>query len=232
MENKQPVTNRRNSPQIKVCGLTNIEEMITCASLGADAVGFVFYPKSPRNLTEEKAREMALALPATVTPVGVFVNEKFSEIMRKVERCFLRAVQLHGQESPRLVTRLLKEKLLVIKALFSEGTPSFKDVSNYEASAYLVECGKGWLPGGNACKWDWKKAKRLGDPYPLVLAGGLAPENVYEAVTAGEPDAVDVSSGVESAPGRKNPEKIKSFIDAVSRCDLKKKLRRIFNEST
>ncbi len=228
MENKQPITRKNNFPQIKVCGFTNVEEMITCASLGADAVGFVFYPKSPRNVTEDQAREMALAVPPDVTPVGVFVNETFSAIMRKVERCFLRAVQLHGRESPGLVSRLQKERLPVIKALFSEGSPSFKDVSNYAASAYLVECGKGLLPGGNALIWDWKEAKRLGDAYPRILAGGLTPENVYDAVTAGEPDAVDVCSGVESAPGRKNLEKVKAFIDAVSRCDLRKNLRRIF----
>lgn len=228
MNNKQQATENKHIPQVKVCGLTRVEEALGCAALGVNAIGCVFYPKSPRHVTEDQAKKICLALPPEVKTVGVFVNETFSTIMDKVERCHLKAVQLHGQESPELVSRLCKENLLVIKALFVEGEPSLEAVSNYEASAYLVECGKGPLPGGNALEWDWEKANRFGEQYPLILAGGLAPENIAHVITLCGPDAVDVSSGVESRPGRKDLGKVESFMDAISSCILNKYLRRIF----
>lgn len=220
-------------PQIKICGLTNVDEALGCAALGANAIGLVFYPKSPRNVSEDQARQISLALPEEIKKVGVFVNETFSNIMRKVEHCHLNAVQLHGRESPELASRLFNENLVVIKALFVEGEPSLEQAANYEASAYLVECGRGKLPGGNALEWNWEKAKTFGENYPLILAGGLAPENICLALQASAPDAVDVSSSVESGPGRKDLERVKSFIDAVSHCAfeekmIKKNLRRIF----
>ncbi len=160
--------------------------------------------------------------------MGVFVNETFSNIMRKVEQCRLKAVQLHGRESPDLVSRLRSENLLVIKALFTENSPCLEDASKYDASAFLLECGKGVLPGGNAMKWNWEKAHGFGEKYPFILAGGLAPDNVLDAVTASLPDAVDVSSGVESVPGRKDILKAESFIKAVSQYHPHKKTRKIF----
>ena len=215
-------------PQVKVCGLTSVDEAIGCADLGANAIGCVFFPKSPRHLSEIQAKEISMALPSEVKTVGVFVNESFSNIMHKVEFCGLNAVQLHGQESPELVSRLQKENLLVIKALFIEGKPTLDEAKIYEASAFLVECGKGFLPGGNALEWDWAKVKNFGCKYRLILAGGLAPENVFHAVSVSMPDAVDVSSGVEFSPGRKDLGKVKSFLKAVSLCQLKKDLRKIF----
>ena len=211
-----------------MCGLTSVEEALSCAEFGANAIGCVFFPKSPRNLSEIQAREISMALPSEVKTVGVFVNESFLNIMHKVEFCRLSAVQLHGQESPELVSKLRKEDLLVIKALFAEGKPNLNEAETYEASAFLVECGKGVLPGGNAVEWDWGKVKSFGCEYHLILAGGLSPENVAHAISASMPDAVDVSSGVESAPGQKDLGKVKSFLKAVSVCNLKKNLRKIF----
>jgi phosphoribosylanthranilate isomerase len=219
---------QKNTPQIKVCGLTRLDEALECVALGVDAIGCVFYPKSPRNLTEAQAKKICIAMPEGVKTIGVFVNETFSGIMAKVEKCRLKGVQLHGQESTDLVTRLRQENLLVIKALFDENKPSLNEAAHYPASAYLAECGKGKLPGGNAVTWNWNKAKPVGDTHPLILAGGLAPDNVAAAVAASTPDAVDVSSGVESSPGRKNLIKVKSLIEAVSRCHFDKKLRLIF----
>ena len=221
-------TKKHNCPQVKVCGLTSVEEALGCADLGANAIGCVFFPKSPRHLSEIQAKEISMALPSEVKTVGVFVNESFSNIMHKVEFCGLNAVQLHGRESPELVSRLQKENLLVIKALFAEGNPTIEEAENYEASAFLVERGKGVLPGGNAIEWDWEKVKSFGCKYPLILAGGLAPENISHAVSVSMPDAVDVSSGVESAPGQKDLGKVKSFLKAVSMCELKKNFREIF----
>jgi phosphoribosylanthranilate isomerase len=169
-----------------------------------------------------------MAVQERVKTVGVFVNETFSSIMQRVERCHFNAVQLHGQEPPELVRRLIEENLHVIKALFIDGKPSLEDVSSYHASAFLVECGLGKLPGGNALEWNWEQAKSLGEKHPLIIAGGLTPENVCDAIKASAPHAVDVSSGVESVPGRKDPGKVGALISAVSRCSFKKNLRKIF----
>jgi len=218
----------RNSPEIKICGITGVKDALSCAELGADAIGIVFYPKSPRFVTDDGAREICFALTKGIKRVGVFVDETFASIMQKVEKCGINAVQLHGNEPPQLVGSLRKENLIVIKALFLENKPALEEAKDYDASAFLVECGKGALPGGNALSWDWEKAKKISGKYPLILAGGLTPENVSQAVSLCLPDAVDVSSGVESAPGIKDIEKVKLFIMNVSESIPAKKTRRIF----
>ncbi|MBA3037992.1 MAG: phosphoribosylanthranilate isomerase [Desulfobacterium sp.] len=215
-------------PQIKICGITRVSDAISCAKFGADALGFVFYPKSPRNITRDTAREISLALPEKIKTVGVFVDESFSSIMKTVEKCGLSAVQLHGNETPQLVADCRKENLIVIKALFLEKRPSIEEVNNYEASAFIVEYGKGALPGGNALSWEWEKAKTVGENYPLILAGGLSPDNISTAISLCSPDAVDISSGVESSYGIKDIAKVESFISIVSGCTLTKTTRRIF----
>jgi phosphoribosylanthranilate isomerase len=222
------------TPQIKICGLTNAQEACDCAALGADAIGVVFYPKSPRHVTKTQARDIVRALPPGTPVVGVFVNNSFGEIMKKVEACGLNAVQLHGQEPTDLIDKLVKENLLVIKALFEKANPGFKDAPRYRASALLVECGKGKLPGGNALSWEWGKAGGIGKTYPLILAGGMTEENVAHAIRECAPDAIDISSGVESVPGRKDIHKVTSFISKVASAGLdsttqKRKLRRIFH---
>jgi phosphoribosylanthranilate isomerase len=136
--------------------------------------------------------------------------------MRIVDRTGLTAIQLHGDEPPDLVDRLLMEELLVIKAVFAGRAPGFADASRYAASAFLVECGKGPLPGGNARAWNWGEAAPIGERHPLILAGGLTPQNASQAVRAASPDAIDVSSGVEAGPGRKDLRKVEQLIAAVS----------------
>lgn len=215
-------------PQVKICGLTQVEHALQCVALGADAIGCVFYPKSPRHLTDDRAGEICSAVTDRVKTVGVFVNESFSSIMNHVERCHLSTVQLHGQESPELVRRLCNQNLQVIKALFIDGNPSLKDAENYPASAFLVECGQGKLPGGNALQWNWDQAKSFGEKHPLIIAGGLTPENVSHAITVSSPHAVDVSSGVESSPGNKDIDKVSLFLNAVLRCGFNKKAEKIF----
>ena len=215
-------------PQVKICGLTRVEQALQCVALGADAIGCVFYPKSPRHLTDDRAGEICSAVTDRVKTVGVFVNESFSSIMNHVERCHLSTVQLHGQESPELVRRLRNQNLQVIKALFIDGNPSLKDAENYPASAFLVECGQGRLPGGNALQWNWDQAKSFGEKHPLIIAGGLSPENVSHAIRVSWPHAVDVSSGVESSPGHKDIDKVTLFLNAVFRCSFNKKTEKIF----
>ena len=216
------------TPQVKICGITQVEQALWCAELGADAVGCVFYPKSPRYLTEEKARDICRALPGHLTAVGVFFGKTYPEIMEKVEKYRLRAVQLHGRESPELVRQLKKENLIVIKALFIDGTPDLDDAASYQASGYIVECTGGPLPGGNAMAWNWNESRAFGQKHPLILAGGLSPENVQQAVQDSMPDAVDVSSGVESSPGIKDFDRIKAFIDAVRQTKTSRSLRKIY----
>jgi len=224
----QHSTENMHVPQVKVCGLTRVENALECIALGADAIGCVFYPKSPRHVTDDQARDICKAVSLRAATVGVFVNESFSFIMKKVQRCLLDTVQLHGQESPELVTRLRKEKLKVIKTLFLSSMPGFKNAKDFEPSAFLVECGDGALPGGNAVSWNWEKARHLVENYPVILAGGLSQENVSTAVNQSTPDAVDVSSGVELSPGVKDSGKVEAFIHAVSLCGFIRKTRRIF----
>jgi phosphoribosylanthranilate isomerase len=203
-------------PQIKVCGLTVVEEAVACARLGADAIGLIFYPPSPRHVTLDQARAIAAALPGRVPAVGVFVNPVWEDLVRFIEHCGLGGVQLHGTESNAFIGRLRSRyPITVLKGLFASKPPYLSDADQYEVSAFLVECGQGALPGGNAKTWDWGSARDFSLGHAMVLAGGLNPDNVVEAVHACLPDAVDASSGLESTPGRKDLQKVALFIDQV-----------------
>jgi phosphoribosylanthranilate isomerase len=205
------------TPQVKICGLTQPRQARDCADLGADAIGLVFFPKSPRNVTVEQARSIVEALPPKVAAVGVFVNASFDFIMERVTRCGLSMAQLHGRETPELALRLLNEGVGVIKALFVDGTPGLNDPGAYRSDAFLVECAKGPLPGGNAMTWDWGAAREFGTRHPLVLAGGLAPDNVADAIGAALPAAVDASSGLEASPGQKDLDKVARLLAAIQK---------------
>jgi len=224
-----PLNVQKSCPQVKICGLTLVDEAVTCIEAGADAVGCVFYPPSPRCVTEDQALEIVKALPAPAWVVGVFVNEDYSEIMGKAERCRLRAVQLHGREAPLLIDRLRRRGLKVIKALFHNGFPPLSAAASYDASAYLVECAGGPLPGGNAMIWDWSAANSLARTVPIVLAGGLNAENVSTAIEQAAPDAVDVSSGVESVPGRKDMGKVRDFLQVIRLHPVSRNIKRVFD---
>lgn len=216
------------SPQVKICGLTRPGEAEACANAGVDAIGYIFYPPSPRSLSAEAAGRITSILPDNVCPVGVFVNEPYEVIMKVAETAALCAVQLHGHETPALVQRLQTAGLKVIKALFFNGTPSFEAIHQYTADAFLVECVGGPLPGGNALSWNWSAASALSAKHPVVLAGGLAPDNIAAAIDAARPDAVDVSSGVEHQPGRKDLTKVAALCAAIARSHLERQPRNIF----
>jgi phosphoribosylanthranilate isomerase len=219
-----------NTPQIKICGLTRMEDALACAELGADAVGFVFYAKSPRYVTPEQAGAMIAGLPSQVLPVGVFVDESIDAIVDVVTFFGIKAIQLHGNESPRFVEDLLFLRIPIIKALYLNSEPSVENAFLYNASSFLVECEKGTLPGGNAIKWNWEDAADFGEHFPFILAGGLTPDNVSEAIGDAKPDAVDVSSGVEISPGKKDVNKIRRFIRNVKNTSINRPLRSIFHE--
>lgn len=214
--------------QVKICGITDPEDALVCAAWGADAAGLVFYPKSPRYVTMNRAAQIASVLPPYVAKVGVFVNETFETLMETAYFCGLSAVQLHGNEPPEIIEKLIEKGLTVIKCLYINGVPGIETAPQYNASAFLVECSAGSLPGGNAKTWDWYSAREFGRKYSAIIAGGLSPVNVAQAVEAARPDAVDVSSGVESSPGRKDTKKVRDFIYAVRLCEISTPTRRIF----
>jgi phosphoribosylanthranilate isomerase len=222
------IENRSTTPQVKVCGLTRVDEALACAELGVHAIGCVFYPPSPRHVSAEQAREIFLSLPPSVCSVVVFVNDPFAVILEKIEQCGLKAVQLHGQESAALAGKLRKEGVVVIKAVFANGTPPLSLVGSFGASAYLIECAGGPLPGGNALAWEWSAAAGISANHPVILAGGLNAHNVSQAIQEALPDAIDVSSGVEFSPGRKDMDKVKRLLEAVASTHCSRQPRRIF----
>lgn len=220
-------------PQVKICGLTRADEAAACEAAGADAIGCVFFPKSPRCITAPQAAEIRRGLKRSTALVGVFVDAPASDILRIRDRTGIDCVQLHGKEPPELIESLVAEGLSVIKTLFANAFPAMSEADRLPAHAFLVECAGGPLPGGNALAWDWSQAKALGAKYPLVIAGGLTPATVCRALQSSFADAVDVSSGVEFKPGRKNLDQVAAFIDELARCaadlpETRNRPRRIF----
>jgi phosphoribosylanthranilate isomerase len=219
----------KESVQVKICGITLPKQALVCAKAGADAIGLVFYPKSPRFVKRETAREICLAAEeAGVARVGVFVDEAIEVILDTAHFCGLNFVQLHGAESPQAVARIQKAGIGVIKALFLNKEPGFEKASDYPAKAFLAECAGKALPGGNALAWDWGLAGSLRNSGPLILAGGLDPQNAVQAILAAWPDALDVSSGVEDRPGQKNPGKVEQFVSKVKEQSISYKIRSVF----
>ncbi len=201
--------------RVKVCGITNAEDALRAVDLGADALGFVFYPKSPRNIPPAEAAGIVRQLPPFVASVGVFVDAAYEEIDGILSECGLTAVQLHGCEPPDFCGRF---RVKVIKAFrVREGTlPA--GIDRYRTDAILLDTFHEALPGGTGETFAWDvavKAKRFGR---LILAGGLKVDNVREAVESVRPYGVDVSSGVESSPGRKDPKKLAAFVTTVKAC--------------
>jgi len=198
--------------RVKICGITNIEDALTAVAAGADALGFVFYEKSPRYVTPLKVQQILSLLPPFVTTVGLFVNEPLDRVRQIIMMTRLQVVQFHGDESPE-DCRL--DECRVIKALRVKNEESLKGADDYPVSALLLDAWSGRQYGGSGKSFDWQLAKKLTGTKPLILAGGLNPDNVAEAIHQVHPYAVDVSSGVEESPGRKDHQKIIQFINQV-----------------
>ncbi|NOY68851.1 MAG: phosphoribosylanthranilate isomerase [Deltaproteobacteria bacterium] len=219
---------RQTCPQVKVCGLTIPKQALLCARLGVDAIGLVFFEESPRNVTREQASAICDAVGDSVAKIGVFVDASYNTIISAINECGLSGVQLHGKETPALVKRLVKNGIKVIKSLYINAEPNMNKAHRYGASAYLLECAGGRLPGGNALSWNWETARAFSEKYPLVLAGGIKPENVVEAMQKTSPGAIDVSSGVEEMAGKKNLSRVSKLIHLVHRTKIDNGCRRIF----
>lgn len=195
--------------KVKVCGITRWQDARIAVDHGVDALGFIFYPKSPRFLSPEKARYIIRKLPPFVTTVGVFVDAPLEEIQSLVLQCGLSSVQLHGHESPAFCKKCSTK---VIKAFRVRGNRIPAGISRYAVDAFLLDTHRTGMPGGTGSIFPWdvaRKARRYGK---IILAGGLNVENISRAIRFVRPYAVDVSSGVEEKPGKKDPGLLRDFL--------------------
>ncbi|HET6489268.1 MAG TPA: phosphoribosylanthranilate isomerase [Syntrophales bacterium] len=199
--------------QIKICGITNIEDGLAAASAGADVLGFVFHPASPRHVTPERAREIIGTLPPALCTVGVFVNVPAVEVLQTAEFCGLDFIQLHGSETREYCRRFPRERL--IKALSFRSEEEFSSIADYPVKAFLVDAHDPVRFGGTGKTCDWNLARKVAALHPLILAGGLGEGNILAALETVHPLAVDISSGVEVHPGKKDHEKIRAVVAAV-----------------
>lgn len=208
----------RRTVQVKICGITRLEDALAAVDAGADALGFVFHPPSPRYVEPARAASIIAKLPPFTTTVGLFVNRLRSEIEQISLQTRIQVIQLHGDESADECTDLSRP---VIKAFRFDPGRGLRDATACRAQAVLVDSGTSGTYGGTGTALDWTMLRaHLDRESPelrsrLVLAGGLTPENVAVAVEIVQPCGVDVASGVESEPGIKCPTKIREFIHAV-----------------
>jgi len=201
------------SVKVKICGITNVADGLVAAESGADMVGLMFYEKSPRYLTMPAAGEIARQLPLFVVKVGVFVNPPEDLVLRAIGECGVTLLQFHGDEPPEFCTQF---GVMSMKAFRVRDAESLHALTAYNTDAWLLDAYTPDKLGGTGATFNWELAvevEKLGKP--VFLAGGLTPENVAEAVRIVRPFGVDVSSGVESSPGKKDPVKVKAFIAAA-----------------
>jgi phosphoribosylanthranilate isomerase len=201
------------SIRVKICGITNSADAQAAVEAGADALGFIFYEKSPRFVTHQQAAEIAKQVPAFIMRVGLFVNAEEDFILRAIGECGLTMLQFHGDEPPGFCTQF---GLMSMKAFRMHGPETLEELPKYHTDAYLLDAYSSTTLGGTGEKFNWDlavEAQKFGKP--IFLAGGLNPQNVAEAIRKVHPFGVDVSSGVESAPGKKDHAKVKAFIAAV-----------------
>ncbi len=200
--------------KIKICGITNLEDALAAAEFGADALGFIFYKKSPRYIDPEKAVEIISQLPPIIVPVGIFVNEREEKIREIQELTCIQTIQLHGDETPEFCQRF---GVRVIKAFQVKDKESIKHMAHYHVGAFLLDSYRDGQRGGTGTTFDWHLAVVAKTFGKIILAGGLTPENAAEAVKLVQPYGVDVSGGVEREKGFKDHAKIKKFISEVRR---------------
>lgn len=202
--------------RVKICGITNLKDALTAVRSGCDALGFVFYKKSSRYITPGKARLIISRLPQGLYKVGVFVNAAKEEVERIAASCKLDMAQLHGDESPELCSHI--KACRVIKAFRLKNKSGLREIKKYRAYAYLFDTYSKVKFGGTGKSFDWKLLRTLRKiKKPVFLAGGLTPKNVGRAIKLVKPEWVDVSSSVESSPGKKSATRIKEFIAAVKK---------------
>lgn len=196
--------------RVKICGISDVASAVVASEAGADAIGLIFAP-SRRQVTPQRAREIASALPPFVSKVGVFVDEDHHRIEDLASACGLQAVQLHGAESPEFCEGF---QVPVIKAIRMKDASSLAGLSDYQVGAFLLDTYDASALGGTGRAFDWSLAARAAQTHRVILSGGLTPETVMNALTRVHPYGVDVSSGVET-DGTKDHGKIRAFIRRV-----------------
>ena len=199
--------------QIKICGITNREDAAFVATCGADAIGFIFYQKSPRYVAPETVKKIIETLPTEITKVGVFVNHDVSEVKETIDFCGLDMVQLHGNETPTYCGQFPRSQ--VIKAFAPRTEDDLEKMKAYPVKAVLVDAYDPQHYGGTGEQSDWPLAAKIKETYPLILAGGLSMANIHEAIKHASPHAVDINSGAEIVPGHKDHQKVKAIINLV-----------------
>lgn len=206
------------STKVKVCGLTRPQDAELAVALGAWAVGMIFYEPSPRRCSIEQAQEISQALRRKVELTGVFVNESLPRIAGLAEQLQLSIVQLHGDEGPAFCAEVARRTgAKVCKAVQVATAGEVKDIERFHVDYHLLDAkGDRGLRGGTGSTFDWSLPAGRRSQVPLILSGGLSSENVAEAIATVRPFAVDVASGVEQAPGRKDEAKLRAFFDAVA----------------
>ena len=202
--------------RIKICGITNPDDALAAVAAGADALGFVFHKASPRYVMAEVARRIIASLPPFVLPVGVFVNEDLKVVRDLMDSCGLALAQLHGDESATYCEQLGRP---VLKAIRLRDMGSFLSLAEYKGRAgvrgFVIDAYSESAYGGTGQTTDWSLAAEAAKTAAILLAGGLTPDNVGEAIVKVRPYGVDVSSGVEASPGKKDHAKVKAFMEAV-----------------
>jgi phosphoribosylanthranilate isomerase len=196
--------------RVKICGITNPEDALTAVEAGADALGFVFFKESPRHIFPEEASRIINLLPPFVQAVGLFVNEEPETVNQISRLCRLGLVQLHGDETPEYCSSI---EARIMKAFRVRSLTCLAPIANYRLSGCLLDAYSPSFYGGTGTSFNWEIAhEAVQRGHRIVLAGGLTPDNVLEAIRQVRPWGVDVSSGVESAPGRKDANKVREFI--------------------
>jgi len=205
--------------KVKICGITRLDDAVAAVEAGANALGFVFYEGSPRNLTSSQARAIISKLPPFVAKVGVFVNATEDFVRGRAGECGLDTLQFHGDETPEFCRRFAPMK--VVKSFRIRDAKSLAALEPYDTDAWLLDSHVEDKLGGTGVTFNWELAWQAKDHgRPVMLAGGLTPENVAEAIHEVWPFAVDVSSGVEDAPGLKNRKLVQMFIANVRAVDV------------
>jgi len=201
------------STRVKICGITNLADAQVAVEAGADALGFIFYEPSPRFIPVKNAAEISRALPPYTLRVGVFVNPAEDLVRRTIDECGLNLLQFHGDEPPEFCTQF---GLMSMKAFRIRDAGSLTELPKYPTDAWLLDAYASDTLGGTGEKFNWDLAVEAQKPgKPVFLAGGLTPGNVAEAIRQVRPFGVDVSSGVESSPGKKDHAKMRAFINAA-----------------
>lgn len=207
--------------KVKICGITNMEDALLCEEVGADALGFNFYPKSPRYINPENARVIVEALAGSVLTIGVFVDAKLDEIADIARTAGLGSVQLHGNETREFARQVRDDlNIPVIKAFRVSTDFKPEDVLQFDVDAILLDAYSPYLHGGTGETFDWEIARKVREIFPkMYLAGGLSPANVHSAIREITPYAVDACSSLEISPGNKDTEKVRLFIEEARRND-------------